>query len=325
MEKSKTVMTSENTTKKFNRSEDVEIFSTFGKEHDRFSFPCDVRRVTAGHGGEALLVVGSAANALIDCGMAYCGREMVENMKKTGLKPDYVLLSHSHYDHIGALPYIREAFPDAVICGSEKCAHILEKESARKLMKELGTEARDLYVPGSREEIPVEGLKTDRVLHDGDSIDLGDKVITAYETKGHTDCSMSFFLEPDKLLFTSESTGILEGKDYVHTPILKSFTDAAASLEKCRNLGARHVCLPHFGMLPDDFTDRFFDMFEEECKSKTGFVRCMKEEGLTEEEMLERYIKRYWNPAKEQEQPFEAFAINSRHILKALLKEINNV
>lgn len=299
-----------------------EIFNTFGSEFNRFEFPCEISRVTAGHGGEALLIRGSEKNALLDCGMAYCGEKTAENLAKATDHLDYILLSHSHYDHIGGLPYIKDRFPDATVCGSEKCASIIARPGARKLMEELGREARDLYVPGSDVPVRTDGLAVDLVLHDGDTISIGDKSISAYETKGHTDCSLSYFLEPVKLLFTSESTGILEGEDYVHTPILKSFSDAFVSLEKCRALKPEYLCLPHFGMLPADFNDEFFDKFEEECKSKLDFVSSMMDRGMSREVMFDRYTEKYWTPAKEEEQPYEAFAINSGHILNALIRHI---
>lgn len=291
------------------------------RTYNRFDFPCNIIRVTAGHGGESLLICGSEKNALLDCGMAYCAEETAANIAARTDRLDYILLSHSHYDHIGALPCIREHFPDAAVCGSSKCRAILQKESARELMKSLGTAARDLYAPDSGREISVDGLAVDIVLNDGDSITLGDETITAYETKGHTDCSMTYFLEPARLLFTSESTGILEYDDYVHTPILKNFSDAFASLEKCRSIKADRICLPHYGMLPPELNEKFFDMFEEECFSKIQFVKEMQAEGSSEEQMFEKYIDRYWKPYKLQEQPFEAFAINSRHILGALCRE----
>jgi histidinol phosphatase-like PHP family hydrolase len=39
-------------------------------------------------------------------------------------------------------------------------------------------------------------------------------------------------------------------------------------------------------------------------------------------EMLDSYIERYWSPIKESEQPFEAFRINSGHILNALIRAV---
>lgn len=298
------------------------LFDAFGEGYDRFSFPCSIKRVTAGHGGEALLVLGSEKNALIDCGMAYCGAKTAENILENCSRLDYILLSHSHYDHIGALPYIKDAFPDATVCASEKCSRILPRENAHNLMKELGTKARDLYEPDNKDEIRTDGLSVDIILRDGDRLSLGSETITAYETKGHTDCSMSFFLEPCRLLFTSESTGILEGKSYIHTPLLKSFSQGLESLSKCRDINPEYICLPHFGMLPREFNSRFFDMFSQECDAKAEFVRKMKAEGLTRDEMFARYIDRYWTPEKMDEQPFEAFEINSGHVLDALIKYV---
>ena len=45
-------------------------------------------------------------------------------------------------------------------------------------------------------------------------------------------------------------------------------------------------------------------------------------DGLSYEEMLDKYIERYWSPIKESEQPFEAFRINSGHIRNALIRAI---
>ena len=296
-------------------------------DFDRFSFPDGIVRVTGGHGGEALLVCGSEKAALIDCGMAYCADRMLENLNAALSRGGYetldlLLLSHSHYDHIGALPYIRKKYPEVQVYGSEHCASVLERPRARALMKELGETARDQYTPDSDMEISTDGLYADGILRDGDQVSLGKETITAFETPGHTDCSMSFLLEPADLLFTSESTGIIEGKDYVHTPVLKSFDQAEESLRKCRELHPAYVILPHYGMIPPDYVDTYWDKFEEECRNKFAFVNGMIEEGLSEEEMFERYTDRYWTPAKLQEQPKEAFMINSKHILNAILRRI---
>ena len=304
-----------------------EIFNVFGDDFDRFDFPADVYRVTADYGGEALLITGSEKTALFDCGMAYCGRRMTEKLAKKlealGRDSlDIVILSHSHYDHMGALPYVRKRFPKAVVYGSAHCAEIFRRPNAIKLIKELGTAARDLYDPENREEILTEGISVDRVLKDGDVISLGDERITAIETKGHTDCSMSFALEPCRLLFTSESTGMLETKRYVHTPILKDYGDSMRSLQRCREYGARYICLPHFGMLPEYFNERYWQMFEDACCEKLEFVRDMKNRGLDGKEMVDEYIRRYWDPALQKVQPMEAYVINAKAIISAMMKAL---
>ena len=86
-----------------------EFLDVFGSGYDRFAFPEGIRRVTAGRGGEAILILGEERTALLDCGMAYCGSRMVENLRREldGRKLDYVLLSHSHKEHNGELPYVK--------------------------------------------------------------------------------------------------------------------------------------------------------------------------------------------------------------------------
>ncbi|MDO4746226.1 MAG: MBL fold metallo-hydrolase [Bacillota bacterium] len=306
---------------------DVALFDVFGDDFDRFDFPIDAHRVTSGSGGETILVFGSEKTLLYDCGMAYCGNHTVENIKKKLEEKgrdtlDYVILSHSHYDHMGALPYIRRAFPDAKVHASEKAARIFEKPSAKELMKELGTSARDLFMPGSTEEILVDGIAVDVVLKDGDIIDLGDIKVKAMETKGHTDCSMSYAFEPAKLLFASESTGLLEGKDYVHTPFLKDCNDAIASRVKCMEYEPEYISLPHFGMLPKGFNNKYWEMLAREIEVKKAFIKKMKNEGLDDEAMLDRYCDKYWDPDMEEVQPKDAFIINSKAIIKAFLKAL---
>lgn len=306
---------------------DCILFDVFGENHDRFDFPIDAHRVTSGSGGETILIFGSEKTLLYDCGMAYCGKYTVENIKKKLAEKgrdtlDYIILSHSHYDHMGALPYIKQAFPDVKVHAGEKAARVFEKPSAKELMKELGTSARDLFMPGSTEEILVDSIAVDVILQDGDEIDLGDITVKAMVTKGHTDCSMSYAFEPAKLLFASESTGIIEGKNFVHTPFLKDCNDAIASREKCRDYDAEYISLPHFGMIPKDYINTYWQRLEDETNIKIEFIRSMKEEGLDEEAMLDRYCDKYWDPDMEEVQPKDAFLINSKAIIKAFLKAL---
>ncbi len=306
--------------------ENVEFFNIFGDEHDRFGFPEGIIRVTGGHGGEAILFSGTEKTALLDCGNSYCGNQTVENLKEAlaGRPLDYILLSHSHYDHIGALPYIKMAYPEALVLGAENAARILPRPGARKVMKELGEASRDMYEPGCTVEIITDGLEVNEIVGDGHILDLGGRNIRIMETKGHTDCSLSFVVEPDSILFASESTGILESIDYIHTPILKGFENAMISFEKCRNCGVKHISLPHFGLIPEEFNERYWELYQREIDKKFALLESMVNDGKSREEIYEIYAEKYWQPLKAQEQPYEAFAINSRHIVDVFLEHMEN-
>ena len=143
--------------------------------------------------------------------MAWCSDRLIENIHKVldgeNRTVDYVFMSHTHYDHIGALPYILDEWPHAKVCGSKKVAEVFASSGARNTMVSLGQAAAEQF--GSDVEIKADNLRIGVILKDGDTINLGKETITAYETKGHTDCSMSYLLEPEKILLASESTGVI--------------------------------------------------------------------------------------------------------------------
>src|SRR5665648_1070419 len=97
--------------------------------YDRRKYPDKIRRVTAGSGGEAFLILGTDKTVLMDCGMAYCAEDMIGNIKEIltaeNRKLDMIFLSHTHYDHIGGLPYVLKIWPEAIVYGADYCKRVL--------------------------------------------------------------------------------------------------------------------------------------------------------------------------------------------------------
>ncbi len=227
-------------------------------------------RVTGGPGGEAILILGSEKTALYDCGMACFADNLIENLKTVlnaeGKTLDYILLSHTHYDHIGALPYVLQVWPEAQVCGLQKSQRGLcpsERQSdhgaARKQRQSAFTVWR-----GSRSLLRACGwiacLQTATV-----SVWVPE-TITAYETKGHTDCSASYLLSPEKILFTSESTGMQVTSMLVQTSPLKSYDDCFASAARLKTFDVNDLILPHYGRLPSFRNQTYFDDFIKEAE-----------------------------------------------------------
>lgn len=297
------------------------LFENF-PEHNRLDFPEPVHRVTAGQGGEALLLLGSEKTALIDCGMGYCWEALLRNIEDVLLERplNYILLSHTHYDHIGALPYIKSQYKDAIVIGAAHAAKVLENPNALAVIKDLGEKAGKLY-SGTNIELRIDNMEIDKIVREGDRIDLGDRNLSVLETPGHTSCSLSYFMEPDGILFASESTGILANPNFVHTAILKSYKDSICAGEKCRKLMPRTIILPHYGVLPREFNDQYWKQFIIDSEEKKTFILGLFKEGLSLEAMTERYSERYWSELREQEQPKPAFLLNAKSIIQVIIKE----
>ena len=298
-----------------------EIYVNF-PGHDRFGYPDNFERVTGGYGGEAIMVFGSEKTAIYDCGMAYAHAKLMDNIEKALAnhgrdKIDIVLCSHTHYDHIGALPYILEKYPKAIVCASPKATKVFASAGARATMKRLGEAARDDF-SDSTEEIKVDGFRVDRELHEGDRISIGKEYFEVLEAKGHTDCSLVYVLQPANIMFASESTGVLRNRELIHTAILKNFDDTIKSAEKCRAYGAKSIICPHYGVLPEGFSDEFFDLYIKSANEERDYIMKYYNEGLSPEEILEKHMEKYWSETRGKAQPKAAYIENAEITIRVI-------
>lgn len=281
--------------------------------------------VTGGRGGNAFLVMGGEKTALVDCGMAYCASNLISNIKQVLNKMtlNYILISHSHYDHIGAIPYLKKEWPNSRVLGAEYAKRVFNSSNALRTIRNLSTQAAKLYNEDDIQEYDDDMLKVDNIICDGDILDLGGLSVKVIETLGHTKCSLSFLV--NDTLFTSESTGYMSKTGKIYPAFITSYSEAMNSIHKCQKLNPRFIISPHYGLVNKNDTYDYWNNCILAMEETKEFILRLSEDGYDEELILIEYEKIFRDEQSRLEQPINAFRLNTQRMIKTLLYTRVNV
>jgi glyoxylase-like metal-dependent hydrolase (beta-lactamase superfamily II) len=186
--------------------------------------------------------------ALVDGGITPLAPLIRQEFSSPERQLSYVLLTHSHFDHVGCLGLIRKLSPRAIVVGSLEAAKILAKPKVHEFVLDMSRDQERAL--GMEEEVPLEleDLKVDMVLGEGEEIDLGGVLtVEVILTPGHTRCSVSYLLKPDGVLFAGESLGTYISEDESGPEFTSDFAEYIESLKKVHKLAPNALALPHQG------------------------------------------------------------------------------
>lgn len=153
------------------------------------------------------LITTPAGNILINTGLAASEKSIRDNIEALGFhfKDIKILLTmQAHYDHMGAMAAIQEKTGAKFMVDA---GDVSVSKTGGKTDYELGKYGAT-YRP----------VKVDRVLHDKDTVSLGDMKLVMLHHPGHTigSCSFIFDVKDDnrtyKVLLANMPTIIIDGK-----------------------------------------------------------------------------------------------------------------
>lgn len=271
--------------------------------------------------GACYLAKSDNAAVLFDPGMAYYAGITIEKLKRIldGRTLDAVFLTHSHYDHVGALPYIRQCWPDVKVYAAEYAKKVLVKPAARQTIAELSKEAAETNGRSWDASYPVDLLYVDEAVKDGDGFHIGDMKIRVIECIGHTRCSLSLVID-DRYLLGSETIGTIGVNGEYMPQFLVDYGKSIESIRKCRNLGEKQLWLPHHGLVGQT-SEEMWQWFEDELVKAKDIILNIIREYSTPEEQLEAMAQNFWRPKRKGGWPRPAFDLNAQAMLRTIARE----
>jgi len=252
---------------------------------------------------------------------------IIDQLKELGIEPErikYLLLTHTHPDHIGAIPHLRKIWPHLKVVaspvGEKLLTRLVTKEEALKEFLEVDHSIIKIRLSkGDIDAAPPEldsyTFGVDMVVKEGDRLDLGSGVSwTVYDTPGHSPCHISLHNEREGTLVIGDATGLyVPGKDSFWPNYFSSLEAYCDSIRKLASLPAQRGALCHYGVI-EGGVKRYFQKALSATESYHREMMVRLDRGEDPEEIA--LEKARWVNTLTDIQTFEVMLSLSRVLIK---------
>ena len=270
-----------------------------------------------------LVIIGDSVG-MVDAGIWAVGPELWEKVSSTVESLEFVFLTHAHFDHVGAIPYLKKTLPNLKIVSGRLTAELLSDKDFVETLREkniLASKALGQELDCSSSEW-FKSLQVDITLSDGDSVNLGENVeVKLFETPGHTADSVCYYVKPDMALAAGESMGQYSGREKITPSFGSSYSDAMLSFQKINVLDIQILSLPHSGVITGDLVNKYTTELPVEMERfRKSFCQRVNEGELVEE--IVASVAAEW--ADEGRFPEGPFHEAHRELVEMMVKEARN-
>ena len=285
--------------------------------------PLTITDVRALPGDSAFLIDDGTTAVLYDTGFGFTGHAVAENVRRVlGERPlDYILLTHSHYDHALGSAYLRKHYPNVKVVAGAYADKIFRKPTARNVMRELDRKAAASFGVTEYEDL-TEDLRADITVTDGDIIECGNLCFTAVELPGHTKCSVGYYLPENRLLLSSESLGVYCGNGVYLPSFLVGFQMTLDSIHKAGEMDIDSMVIPHYGAISGEEVREYLRHGEETARKTAEIILNQISEGKTNEEILAYLTDVLYTEQVKPSYPYDAFRMNMEIMVNLIRKEL---
>jgi glyoxylase-like metal-dependent hydrolase (beta-lactamase superfamily II) len=164
----------------------------------------------------------------------------------------YLIILHTHFDHLGMAPYLVRQWPWVKVVVSSVGARVLTNQNVLNVVQEHNNFFLDRE--GALEKLgPLdlvgEGFPVHMTVDGGTELNLGDGVeLAVIDAPGHSVCSIALFFPGEYTLFPSDGIGTLT-EERILPMGSSNYDHFQQSIDRIGKLGAEIICFEHYGAL----------------------------------------------------------------------------
>jgi 2-aminobenzoylacetyl-CoA thioesterase len=283
-----------------------------------------------GHPAIPVFLMDGVRPLIFDAGFAFLGQIYAGEIKKIlgDRQPEYLFLTHAHFDHCGSVSILKKYFPLMKVITSKKAKDILGRPNAIKLIKALnqasGEVVGDIEIDFASSG-EFEPFEIDKTVKDGDIFKISNGLnIRIIETPGHTSDCLSFYIQEKKILISSEAAGQPDLTGYIVSDCLLDYDQYFSSMKRLSLLDIEILCPGHLFVYTGDDAKKYLRESMLECEKFRKLVElCLDEEDGDLDRVKIRIKKMEYDGNDGPKQPEPAYLLNLEARIKAVAKKMN--
>jgi len=234
-------------------------------------------------------------------------------------EPEILFLTHAHWDHCGAVSYLKEAFPNMKIAASKRTAQILKRPGALELIARLNKDAQSIVhlYPEINSSHLLDGsfhpFDVDMEIVDKQILDLGNgSIVKVLATPGHTRDHHSYYLPDNKILIAGDSAGCIDNSGSMVCEFLYDYKAYMTTIKKLAELHVEVLSQGHRIVLVgrDEVTAFFESSMNEAIRFKDQVYQLLAEENGSTDRVVQRIKAERYDILPEPKQPEVPYLIN---------------
>jgi len=195
----------------------------------------------------------------------------------------YLVIPHSHFDHCGAVPYLKRKLPQLEIVASAYSKEVFSKERVIDFIAGVNRQMIEKYkLLHEYKELNLrfDGIQVDRVVGDHDSIDLGEGVVANFlEAPGHSRCCIGTYVPSLKAIFPTDAAPFpMDGESALSCPSAQyDFCSYEESLQKLAGHNVELCAFDHHGVLVGDEAKNVLQRGLKEVRKLKAYIAAQYE------------------------------------------------